>query len=167
MKKQIHILEGILILTFIVIASLLSVIFIYKINHEKVETDYMWNIEFSNLNISEGSQKGTLTLNDNIINLDVSLKDDSEYFEFTIDVTNNGSLKAKIDEININEEKDNDILNYTITYLDDTPLKEGDILNSHTKKTIKTKIYYPKQKDKIYEKLNLKLTFTINYVAIY
>mgnify|MGYP006916022877 CR=1 FL=1 len=167
MKKQIHILEGILILTFIVIASLLSVIFIYKINHEKVETDYMWNIEFSNLNISEGSQKGTLTLNDNIINLDVSLKDDSEFFEFTIDVTNNGSLKAKIDEININEEKDNEILKYTISYLDDTPLKEGDILNSHTKKTIKIKIYYPKQKDKIYEKLNLKLTFNINYVAIY
>ncbi len=167
MKKQIHILEGILILVFILIAGLLTIKFIYDINHEEVKTDYMWNMTFTNLNISDGSVSGNLSLNDNVINLDVSLKDDTEFFEFTIDVTNNGSLKAKIEELNIDEDKDNEILKYNITYLDDTPIKVGDVLNSHTKRAIKVRIYYPKQKEKIYQRLNLKLKLNIKYVAIY
>ncbi|MBR4694405.1 MAG: hypothetical protein IKP07_06280 [Bacilli bacterium] len=167
MKKQIHILEGIIILLLILIASLLVIRFIYKINHETVDTDYMWNIEFDNLNITEGSTKGNLSLNDNVINLDVSLEKDTEFFEFTLDVTNKGSLNAKIEEVIVEKDADNDILKYNITYLDDVPINRGDIIRSHDKKTIKVRIYYPKQEQKIYEKLNLKLKLNISYVAVY
>ncbi len=167
MKKQIHILEGLLILTFVLIAGLLTITFIYKINHEKVDTDYMWNIEFTNLNIKEGSSKGNLSLNDNTIYLDVTLENDNEFYEFTLDVNNNGSLSSKIDDITIDTETDNDILKYTITYADDIPIQKGDILNSNSSKTIKVRIYYPKQSKKIYQKLNLKLSLNIKYIAIY
>lgn len=167
MKKQIHILEGLMILLFILIAGLLTIRFIYKINHEEVDTSYMWNINFTNMNIKEGSKKGSLSLNDNTIYLDVTLNNDTEFFEFTLDIENNGSLNAKIDELNIDKESNNEILTYKITYEDDTEIKEGDILKSKSKTTIKVRIEYPKQKDKIYESLNLKLSFKINYIAEY
>ena len=167
MKKQIHILEGIIILLLILIAGLLTVKFIYKIRHENVDTSYMWNITFSNLSIKEGSKKGSLSLNDNVINLDVTLDNDSEFFEFTLDVINKGSLNAKIDELKIDKEANNDILIYKITYDDDTEIKEGDILLPNVKKVIKVRIEYPKQESKIYDSLSLKLSLKINYIAIY
>lgn len=167
MKKQIHILEGLMIITIIVIAFLLLIKFIYTINHEQLDTSYMWNIDFNNLQIIEGSQKGELTLDNNKINLDVTLKKEEEFFSFTIDTSNNGSLDAQIKDINLKIDNPTNILTYSISYLNQEPINTDDILKSQETKTILVRISYPKQKDKIYDSLNLKLSLDISYTAIY
>lgn len=167
MRKQIHILEGIIILIVIIISFFFLIKFIYTINHENLDTSYMWNINFANLKINDGSAEGDLNLIDNKINLDITLQKDSEYFSFTIDIVNDGSLDAQIESINLNVENPANILAYSITYSNQEPLNVGDILKSNSSKTILINISYPPQKNKIYDSLNLKLALDISYTAIY
>lgn len=167
MKKQIHILQGLIILIIILIAGLLSIRFIYKINHEKMDTTYMWNINFNNLKITKNSKKGKITLEDNTINLDLTLEKETEFYEFSIDIENSGTLDAKLQELNLQVNNPKNILTYKLTYQNGTEIKKGDILYSNTKESIIVRIDYPKQKEKIYEALKLNLTLSIKYSAIY
>ena len=59
------------------------------------------------------------------------------------------------------------ILTYTIKYLDNSEIKKGDILESNDKKTIIVRIDYPKQKNKVYDKLELNLSLELQYKALY
>lgn len=165
MKKQIHILQGLFILTLILIATLLSIKFIYNIKNEKMDTEYLWNIKFANLQIKEGSKKGNINLKDNQLSLDVELEKENEYYEFTIDIENKGTLNAKLDSIILDIDNPKKILIYKISYLDGTSLNKGDILLSKSKKTILVKIEYPKQKEKIYELLKMSLSISLKYIA--
>lgn len=167
MKKQIHILEGIIILTFIFIAGLLAISFIYRINHEKLDTSYMLNINFNNLKISEGSKEGQVSLENNILLLDVTLNNETEYYELTIDIENTGTLNANLDELELTNTKENNILTYKLTYLDGREIRKNDILKSSSKETIILRIDYPKQEEKIYEALELSLSLKMQYSAIY
>lgn len=167
MKKQLHILEGIMILILILIAILLTIKFIYHINHEPMDTTYMWNITFTNLQVKEESQKGDINLEDNLLTVDVTLKEEGQFYEFTIDTENKGTLDAKIEDIVLEVNNPQNILAYTLTYEDNSPIQKDDILPSNTTKTLKIRISYPKQKDKIYDALNLKLSLNIKYTALY
>lgn len=167
MKKQIHILEGLMILIVILIAGLLSIKFIYHINNEKMDTTYMWNINFNNLQVTNGSKKGEIELKDNTLNLNVTLEKETEFYEFTLDIENNGTLDAKLTELNLNVDNPKNVLTYKLTYQDGKEIKKEDILKSNTKETIIVRIDYPKQKNKIYESLSLSLSLNIQYTAIY
>ena len=167
MKKQIHILEGLIIIIILIIALLMSIKFIYNIKHETLDTSYMWNIEFNNLKIIEGSEEGNLSLKDNQINLEANLKNEGEYISFTIDITNHGSLDAKINDINLKVDNPTNILTYSISYINKEPINIDDILLGKETKTILITIKYPKQPKKIYDPLNLKLAINISYTAIY
>lgn len=167
MKKQIHILEGLIIIIILIIALLMSIKFIYNIKHETLDTSYMWNIEFNNLKIIEGSEEGNLSLKDNQINLEANLKKEGEYISFTIDITNHGSLDAKINDINLKVDNPTNILTYSISYINKEPINIDDILLGKETKTILITIKYPKQPKKIYDPLNLKLALNISYTAIY
>ena len=167
MKKQIHILEGFLILTLILLLGLFIIKFIYHIKHEHVDTSTMWNIEFVNLKVKEGSKEGIINLKNNTIDLDVSLEKENDFYEFTIDVQNNGSLDAKITTYKINVDNPQDILKYRVTYLNDVSIDKGDILKSKESKTIKIRVEYPEGSPKTKESLNLKLTLNIEYSSIY
>lgn len=167
MKKQLHILEGLMILILVLIAILLTIKFMYHINHEPMDTTYMWNITFTNLQVTKESQQGTINLEDNLLTLDVTLKEEGEFYEFTLDTCNNGTLDAKIEEIFLNITNPQNILTYTLTYEDGSLIQKGDILSSNETKTLKIRISYPKQKEKIYDSLNLKLSLNIKYTALY
>ncbi len=166
MKKQLHILEGLMIIVVIIIFGLLSIKFIYHIRHEQLDTTYMWNINYSNLKVTEGSKDGQISLNDNEIALEVELNNENEFYEFTFDITNDGVLDAKIDELKLDIDNDKDILKYSLTYDNDLQISKDDILAAKDKRTVKVKIYYPLQSSKIYEALKLKLSLNINYTAI-
>lgn len=167
MKKQIHILQGLFILTFITIVSLLTIKFIYKINQETVDTSYMWNIKLNNIKIKEGSKNCKTTIENNILKTEVLLEKEEEFYEFTFDVENNGTLDAKLSQINLGIDNPKNILTYKITYQDGTTINKEDIIKSNSKKTILVRVDYPKQTDKIYEALKLSLTLNLTYVAIY
>lgn len=167
MKKQLHILKGLFIITLILIASLLSIKFIYKIDHESLDTDYLWNIKFTNLEIKEGSNQGKIDLVDNNLSLEVELSKEKEFYEFTIDIENSGTLNAKLETINLGIDNPKNILKYQVVYLDGTPLKQGDILASNSTKAIKIRVDYPETKEKVYEKIKLTLTLNMKYIASY
>ncbi len=166
MKKQIHILEGMIILTVIFIFSLLTINFIHTIREQKFDSSYMWNINFTNLEVTKGSEDGTISLNDNAISLQVQFDKETEFYEFTLDVVNNGTLDAKIGEINLDVKNDKKILDYSLTYLDDKIIQKDDLLKAGEKKKIKVRIYYPVQKEKVYEALDLELMFNLNYISV-
>lgn len=167
MKKQMHILEGLIILTAILISGLLIIKFIYHINHEKMDTTYMWNIKLTNLNIKEGSKEGIISLENNLLTLNLVLEEENEFYEFTLDIVNDGTLSAVLENINFNVENEKGILIHSLTYLDQTEIKKGDILNSNETKTIRVRIDYPKQEEKIYESLKLNMTLKMQYKALY
>lgn len=164
MKKQIHIQKGLLILTAIFICSLLLVMFVYRITHEKVDTSYMWNIKLTNLKVKEGSEKADLSLKDNKVNLDLTLKKEKDFYEFYFDIENNGTLDALLKEMDFKVDNPKNIITYKITYLNDQQIKEGDILNNKSTQTIKVRIDYPEQEKKIYEELNIKISLSLKYI---
>ena len=166
MKKQMHIIEGLIILNIILICGLFTIKMIYEIKHEPVDTRYIWDIKFQDIKITEGSTKGNVSLKDNTLNMDVILKKENEFYEFTFDVKNNGALDAELSEFNLKTHNPKDILKYSVTYLDGSKIQEKDILKSNTKKTIKVRIEYPTQKTKIYEELKLTLNLKLTYNSV-
>ncbi len=164
MKKQIHILEGIMILIVVFIAFLLACKFIYYINHEEIDTTYMWNIGFDNLNLIDGS-KGEVTFTDEAINVNVILKEYNEFADFYIDIVNKGTIDAVLDEYEINVNNPANILTYSVTYADGREITKGDILESMNNEVIHVVITYPPQENKIYDSLELNLSFGMHYVA--
>lgn len=162
MKKQLHILQGIIILLIILIISLLLIKFLYKINNEKIDTTYIWNLSLNNLNI-KGNEKSKTTINDNTITSEIILEKETDYYEYTFDITNKGTKKAKLNSLNIEANNPKNILVYTIKYIDNKEIKVGDIINSNDKKTIKVRVEYPKQKDKIYDEVKLLLNINFEY----
>lgn len=166
MKKQIHILEGLFILTLIFIAGLLTIKFIYEINNEKIDPNTLWNVEFTNLKVTEGSEEGQITLENDQLNLDLTLTEENQFYEFTIDIENKGILKAQLDEIKFEIDNPKNILKYKLSYLDETTIRKGDIINPDTKNTIKVRIDYPSQQEKIYDELTLNLSLNLKYIAI-
>lgn len=167
MKKQIHIIQGIIILLIIFIALLISIKFIYKINNEQVDTSYIWNINLTNLQITEGSIQGTTKLENNTLTTEVTLKKELEYYEFTFEIENTGTLDAILDNVDLSIENKKNILTHKVSYLDGASINKGDILKSNTSKTILVRIDYPKQTNKIYDELTLKITLNLIYKAIY
>lgn len=166
MKKVISILESLLIIVLLFITILLSIKFIVKIKHEQIDSTYLWNITFSNPKIKEGSQDGEIKTNDNELNFSVTLKNEEEFYEYTIDIKNEGNLDAQISEINQEIKSTKNILVAQINYDDGTEIKKGDVLKSGDKKTVKVSITYPKQKEKIYDELTLELSFSLKYVPV-
>ena len=167
MKKQIHILEGIMILIVIFLAGLFTIKFIYDIRHEKVDTTYMFNINFENLNVNENSKNGNITFENNNLNLEVTLENPNDFYEFTLDINNKGTLDSKITNITLNVDNPKEILKYRLTYLNDTNIEVGDVLASEEVKTIKVRIEYPETNTKIYDALTLKLNLVIEFSTIH
>ncbi len=166
MKKQLHILEGLMILIIVFIFFLFIGKFIYHIKNEKMDTSYIWNITLNNLEIKEGS-KGNVTYNKETLNVDVVLKEFNEFTEFTIDIENNGTVDAILDNYVVNVNNPANILTYEICYDDGDKISEGNVLPSKSKKKIKVKILYPVQENKIYPALELNLSFNMHYIAKY
>ncbi len=167
MKKQMHILEGMIILIIIFIAGLLSIEFIYKIRHETMDTNYMWNISLNNLKVKEGSKNAHTSIEDNVLNFDITLENENEFYEATFDIENNGTLDAVLTQVQEQVNNSKNVLTYNIRYLDGDKINEGDILESNTKKTILIRIDYPEQKTKIYDALEIKITLSLEYKALY
>jgi len=167
MKKALGILESLLIAQLLFVSILIGIKFIYGIRHETIEVKYLWNITSSEIKVTEGSVNGELTNTEDGIVLNVKLKNEEEFYEFTYDITNNGNLDAAITNIEQDITSTNNILVAKITYLDDSEIKIGDIIKSKETKTIKVRIDYPKQETKIYDELTLNFAHKISFSPSY
>ena len=166
MKKITIILQNLLILSLLAICFISISNFIIKLNKQEVDKTYMWNINYNNLEITDGSKDADLILNQNELGVNITLENELEFYEFKVDIENNGTFDASIKDIKIETEGNTDILKYYVTYEDDSEIKVSDIIKNNSYKTIKVKIEYPEQETKIYDKLTLKLNIFISFESI-
>lgn len=140
------------------------------INGTVVASQNSWNIYFTNLqysdtNVSMGSVSIT---NGTTLNLDVTLENPGDKYEFTFDIKNEGTLDSLIRSVNktalsADQQK---FLTYTLTYSDGEEIKTDDLLKSGETKTAHVLIQYKnlRVKDDYPENdVVLSLTMGINY----
>lgn len=131
-----------------------------------------WNIHFEDITVTTGSVAGgTSTIQDDstVVNFQVPLDTPGDFYEFTVNVVNSGSIDAKIGSIvntGLTTEQQK-YLEYIAVYNDGTEIKENDLLNANSSATIKIKVKYRDditESDLPTEDQTLDLTFNLNYV---
>ena len=141
-----------------------------------------WDIHFANLQTTTGSVtpttaptvSGTSTTS---LTWAVSLAEPGDFYEFTIDAVNGGSINAKIAENGITKTTltptQDTYVNYTVTYSDGTAIAAGDTLaksgETGSTKTIKVRVEFDpnvtaEQLNALTDSLALTLNFSLDYV---
>ena len=133
-----------------------------------------WSVYFNNVQVSEGSVDASVvpaTIGTTTTSLDytVLLDKPGDYYEFTVDAVNAGTIDAMIDSITMTS-LDADVakyLNYTATYSDGIALAQNDVLKKNSSTTYKIRVEYKKDisaSDLDEEGVELALSFGVNYV---
>lgn len=128
LKKSIYILISIITIGFSLINN----------SSNNIKVDY------KNIKVVESSNDYTINETSNGIEYNVDLNTPGDYYEFTLDLVNDSNKNIRINEINNNTltEKQKRYLDYKVLYIDNTPLRINDVIESNTKKTIKVIIYF-------------------------
>ena len=136
-------------------------------------TGNTWDIHFANLVVNENSVTATTPAsidptNNTSINYAITLDKPGDFYEFTVDIVNNGSIPSKINLVTINgiTSEVEDIIDYSITYSNNKLVQVNDILNANSSKNIKVKIYFIEDiipEDLLDTEANLNLTLSIIY----
>lgn len=134
-----------------------------------------WDVHFENLIVSNGSVGGEFVYTPaNIVSTsgtyvvyDVKLPEKGDYYEFTLDVVNDGNIDAEVSSIILlGSDNYKDYVDYTVTYTDSEDGVYGnDSLLKGERRNIKVRV------ENIYEKnvlelgdLTFNLSFAIQYV---
>ncbi len=110
-----------------------------------------WNLHFENIKVTEGSVNATLeptiTEESNTeITYSVNLNTPGDFYEFTVDVVNSGSLDAMVSEVKGTEltDKQKKYLDYEVTYMDGTKVNKNDKLSSGTTEKLRIRLEFKK-----------------------
>lgn len=120
-----------------------------NINGQTTISKSNWDVHFGNLNITDGSVTATtdaaIDTNKTDINYSVTLAQPGDYYEFTVDVTNAGTIPAKIASTptlaGLSDEQ-KVYTNYTVTYQDGSTVSADDALSAGTTKTLRVRVEY-------------------------
>ena len=107
-----------------------------------------WDIHFENINVTTGSSGSVPTIKDNTtVNFTTTLNMPGDYYIFTVDIVNDGSIDAMIDSI---EKKptltteQTKYINYVIEYENNDELNSKQLLESGSYVRLKVKVQYRK-----------------------
>jgi len=132
-----------------------------------------WNLYFENINITEGSVKATkdptienLTTE---ITYSVNLNVPGDFYEFTVDATNGGTIDAMVAEISENSltTEQKRYLSYTVTYSDGTKIKQYDRLDAGKTEKLIVRLEFKKditEEDLPKEETTITLSLNTYYV---
>lgn len=145
-----------------------------------------WNVYFTNLQTTTGSVTPSVAptasgTNTTSLNYTVTLENPGDFYEFTVDVKNGGTINAKIADDGISNttltSTQDTYVNYTVTYLDGTAIQAGDKLSKNGQtidgigdtRTIKVRVEYDdsitaEQLNALGDDITLILEFSLNYV---
>ena len=138
-------MKKMLIVNIIIVIIMLfsSNVYATTINNSK------WNLQFDNIEITSGSvdaiQEPTIIGNTNSeITYSVNLSTPGEFYEFTVDVVNSGSIDALVDEIDGTEITDvqKRYLKYEVTHMDGTKVQPNDRLRAGTTEKLKIRLEF-------------------------
>lgn len=152
-------------------AALSTSIHINGTSHIKNVT--IWDIHFENLVEKEGSVKAslkpTIDTTKTFIQYAVDLTSPGDFYEFSIDVRNSGSIDAKLQDMpklsGVSSEQTK-YVNYTVTHADDSPIVVGEVIEVGKATKFKVRIEIKKDvalKDMPTEKEVLNLSVDIPY----
>lgn len=120
---------------------------VLNINGSSKINKVTWDVHFEKVRTTKGSidaiKPATLDSNKTSINFEVFLKNPGDYYEFLIDVVNDGRIDAKVGSEPILtgvSGKYQDYINYSVKYLDGSKIRANDILNKGTEKTLVVRV---------------------------
>ena len=131
-----------------------------------------WDVHFENVRVTNGSVAANTPVisNDTTVNFEANLNNPGDYYEFRVDVVNNGSLDAKLGggEIlpTLTQEEKN-YFRYNVAYEDGVPISINNTLNVGETETLIVRVEYLNQTDtSLYptEDKNFEFRLTLNYV---
>ena len=139
--------------------------------------DSKWDIHWNNVVITEGSvstsnaDKATIDNTKTTVNYNIVLDKPGDFYEFTVDAVNEGTIDGMIDVIS---SKLNNVeittlpayLNYSITYSDGVPLQTNQELKANSSETYKVRIEYKRdiEANQLPETTQtLNLSFSVTY----
>lgn len=170
-KKVVLSLLALLLLTITVGYAALSTTL--NINGTSKINNATWDVHFKNLEVTAGSVSATKAATiDSATEIDynVELIKPGDFYEFTVDVTNTGTIDAKLGEAPIlsGVSAEQDVYtNYTVTYSDDTAINANDKLAAGATKRLKVRVEFDRNITNSQlptEAQPLDLTFAMNYV---
>ena len=128
-----------------------------------------WNIIFDNIVVYDGSVSGEANIVDDTgISFSANLDKPGDYFEFSVDVSNKGTLDAIVSSYLIGDIGSNSsVVSYDVRYDDGMELGIGDRILSKEKDTLFVRVAYRTDIDSDDlngEEVELNYEFSINYV---
>ncbi|MBR2678088.1 MAG: hypothetical protein IKE63_01600, partial [Bacilli bacterium] len=146
------------ILLFIVLAST-GIGYAYiksnlNINGTANVTAARWDVHFTNLNVTTGSVTPTTAAsitNPTTVTFAATLDEPNDFYEFTVDVINTGTMDAMIDSFSISPTlttAQKKYLEYTVTYSDETTIDDKQELKAGTTESLKVRFSYIENSDK-------------------
>ncbi|MBQ3307942.1 MAG: hypothetical protein IJG68_07115 [Bacilli bacterium] len=172
------------ITTYFILFSLLLIGVIYAILQANLQINgtakikaNTWNIYFNNIqvnpnsvSINAGYQAATI-IDDTTITFAVDLAYPGDFYEFTVDVVNSGTIDGMISDIS---SKINDVeittlpayLNYKVTYSSGAEIKAKQVLRASTQETIKIRVEILRDievEDLPSSEQDLIISFELNY----
>ncbi len=107
-----------------------------------------WNVYWDNVQVTSGSVTGaqvttapTIDTDKTTVSFQVRLSKPGEYYEFTVDAKNTGSIDAMVDTVT-NTTNIPTYLKYTVTYIDEIAIAQNHLLASNTTEKYKVRIEY-------------------------
>ena len=131
-----------------------------------------WDIHLENVKVDSGSISNTVPVitSNTTATFTTTLKNPGDYYQFTIDVVNNGSIDAMIDSVSKSptlSETQAKYLNYIIEYENGESINTKQLVSKESFVRLKVRVEF--RKDVIASDLpttseTLNLAFTVNYV---
>ena len=156
---------------YAILTSNLSINGITGINNAR------WSVYFDNVQVNNGSvntvtQAPTIDSSKTNINYSVTLNTPGDYYEFTVDVVNDGTIDAMIDTVTstINGLSPGELpiyLKYSVTYIDGIDIAPKHILSSDDIETYKVRVEYNNDLDASQlpsESSTLNISLGVNYI---
>ena len=140
--------------------------------------DAKWDIHWENPQVMEGSISNDVPVIDSLrttTSFSVVLNNPGDYYEFTVDAVNSGTIDGMISEIH-SKYNGTDIsetnklpkyINYTVTYSDGRPIGLNHKLKATRSEVYRVKVEYNKDisiEDLPEDEVNLDLGFSVTYV---
>ena len=117
-----------------------------NINGTAQVQDASWNVHFSNIQVNPYSVEINPVITDNNkVNFSADLTTPGEFYKFTVDIVNEGSIDAmiesvaKVPELSVEQKK---YLRYEVEYVDGTSINDSQLLKSGETKTISVLFSY-------------------------
>ena len=136
-----------------------------------------WKVYFNSVGVTNGSVDATTSptitgTNTTSVDYTILLDKPGDFYEFTIEAKNDGTIDAMVDSITTPNIASRILqyLNYSVKYSDGSDVKVTDVLKAKTSTTYKIRIEYRTDivaSDLDENEVNLDLTFGISYTQSY